>query len=166
MKILTNENKVIDLLSVYENNSEYYFGILDFSNKNNIDYFFVPLVFLENFYSPSVEIKIRDTNIQLPIDWYVLIGDEDLLSCEFVSVKSINDRNFKFFTFNPISGFIYTFEKVDVLNIFYNKKWTFPKIKQNTALAYPLYDNENPQCIFITSECNKNNQIIDFSQLF
>ncbi|MCS7316722.1 MAG: hypothetical protein NZZ41_00160 [Candidatus Dojkabacteria bacterium] len=166
MKILTNENKTLDLLSVYESNSEYYYGILDFSNKNNVDYFFIPLVFLENFYSPSIEILLRGTTIQLPLDWFVLIGDENVSSCEFISLKSINDRNFKFFTFNPVSGYMYNLEKIEICNIFYNKKWIFPKLKQNTALAYPIFDTDDSPCIFITPECSKQNQVVDFHQLF
>ena len=49
MQILTVENQSYELDFVPEEIEDVRYGVLDYSNKNDADYFFVPLVFLEIF---------------------------------------------------------------------------------------------------------------------
>ena len=47
MKILTVDNETYDLDEIPETVDDLRYGILDYSNQQNIDYYFIPLVFLE-----------------------------------------------------------------------------------------------------------------------
>mgnify|MGYP000674918577 CR=1 FL=1 len=64
MHILTLENKPLDLNTLPDTIEEdIRFSILDNSDPDNPDFFFIPLIFLESFSSPSVVLKIGDKEI-------------------------------------------------------------------------------------------------------
>ena len=62
-------------------------GKADFadSDPKNPDFFFVPLIYLESFSSPSAVLEIMPGNtsrdeggkIQMPLDWHILLGDPE-----------------------------------------------------------------------------------------
>ena len=49
MKILTVDNKTYELDDIPVVDDLRY-GVLDYSNPKNVDYYFIPLVFLESFF--------------------------------------------------------------------------------------------------------------------
>jgi hypothetical protein len=48
------------------------FCILDNSNPQDPDYFFIPLIFLESFNAPALVIQLGKDNLG-PVDYYYLI---------------------------------------------------------------------------------------------
>ena len=66
MNILTHENKTFELNTLPDEIDDLRYGVLDYSDPNNPDYFFVPLIFLENFYSPAAVLKIGNYQIEMP----------------------------------------------------------------------------------------------------
>ena len=48
------------------------FAVLDNSDTTNPDFFFVPLIYLESFSSPSAVLQIDEHKIQMPLDWHIL----------------------------------------------------------------------------------------------
>ena len=66
MKILTVENKPYELDFVPEEIDDIRYGVLDYSNKNDADYFFVPLVFLEIFNAPAAVLRIGNHMVKMP----------------------------------------------------------------------------------------------------
>jgi len=153
MKILTVENQSYELDFVPEEIEDVRYGVLDYSNKNDADYFFVPLVFLEIFNAPAAVLRIGNHMVKMPLDWSLIICEPDVGEPEVVPITSLNDRGFHAFTFNPITGFLPQFQNVEITNVFQEVKWHFPKLKFGHFLAVPLGDEEGSNCAFF---CQRN----------
>ena len=159
MKILTVENKPYELDFVPEEIDDIRYGVLDYSNKNDADYFFVPLVFLEIFNAPAAVLRIGNHMVKMPLDWKMLIGEQG--QPEVVPITSLNDRGFHAFTFNPITGFLPKFQLVEISNVFQEVKWHFPKLKFGHFLAVPLGDEEGCECAYFVKETSKVPDVLD-----
>ena len=96
MKILTLENEGLDLNTLPDQIEEdIRFSVLDNSDPNNPDFFYIPLIFLESFSSPSVVLDIGGTEVQMPIDWHIAVGCSDSGNdLEILPLTSIGDRVF------------------------------------------------------------------------
>ena len=66
----------------------------------------------------------------------MLIG-ESVGDLEVVST-SLNDRGFNAFTFNPRGDFRSEFYPVEIVDVYQEVKWYFPKLKPGHLLAVPL----------------------------
>jgi hypothetical protein len=166
MKILTNNNTTYNLNQVPDPDQDLRFGVLDYSNQNDVDYFFLPLVFLESFNSPCVDLKIGNYNIQMPLDWSVVIGDINSGELEIMPLIYLNDKDFDVFALNPISGYLPSFLKLEIINIWPDVKWYFPKLKNSHLLAVPLSDGPEPLCAFFVKEMAKLPEQLDIRKLF
>ena len=100
MRILTLENEFYNLETLPEEIDDLRFAILDNSNPSFVDYYYIPLIFLESFNAPAVVLKIGNKTLKMPVDWQVLIGDEDGGDLETLPLSSLNDRGFSVFMFN------------------------------------------------------------------
>ena len=102
MKILTPENRCYEMNSLPENEIEdIRYCVMDVTDKNEPDFFFIPLVFIETFNAPSISLSIGKYNVEMPIDWNILIGDMNIGELEFVPLTSINERTFDTVLTNP-----------------------------------------------------------------
>lgn len=166
MKILTLDNVSLSLTQLPDEVDDIRFGVLDNTDNNYPDFIFQPLVFLESFNAPAMELKIGDTEILLPIDWSIIIGDSASgCDLEILPLSSLNDRGFEALVYNPLSGFRLEFEPIDILNFYMNTKWYFPKLRTNQALAFPLTDSKKPQCIYCIKEYTRANDTIKLERL-
>lgn len=166
MRILTEKNNTFDLNQIPDQVDDLRFCVLDYSDQNDVDYFFNPLIYLESFNSPCVDIKIGSHNIQMPLDWSVLIGDIDSGDLEIMPLVYLNDKDFDVFTYNPINGYMPKYSKFQVVNIWPDVKWYFPKLKNGTFLAVPLEEKEEPLCAFFIKDTSKVPEAIDIRKLF
>ena len=165
-KILTVENKCYDLDFVPEEVDDIRYCVLDYSDTKNADYIFVPLVFLESFNSPAAVLKIGDGTVKVPLDWSIIVCDPTVGDPEVLPVTSLNDRGFKAFVFNPITGFIPSFDEIEIVNIYQEVKWYFPKLKFGHILAVPLEEKENPKCVYFVKEVNKIPDVLSTEDLW
>jgi hypothetical protein len=140
--------------------------VLDYSDQADVDYYFIPLIFLESFNSPCVDIKIGNSNIQMPLDWSVIIGDINSGDLEIMPLIYLNDKDFDVFTYNPIDGYMPKFTKFEVINIWPDVKWYFPKLKNGHLLAVPLEDGPKPLCAYFIKDIGKVPEAIDIRKLF
>ena len=139
------------------------FCVFDNSNPKDPDYFFIPLIFLESFSCPALVLRIGSELIRMPVDWQVLIGEPDVGDLEVVPLSSINDRGFSAFTFNPLSSFSPVFEKIEVVDIFQEVRWFFPKLKPGQMLAVPLQEGVNsPRCAYFVKDISRASEIVDY----
>ena len=166
MKILTVDNQSYELDFVPEEIEDIRYSVLDYSNKNDADYFFVPLVFLEIFNAPAAVLRIGNHMVKMPLYWSLIICEPDVGDPEVVPITSLNDRGFHAFTFNPITGFLPQFQNVEITNVFQEVKWTFPKLKFGHFLAVPLGDEEGSNCAFFVKETSKVPDILDTYHLW
>ena len=73
------------------------FMVLDFTSQPELDYFYTPLVFLESFNAPCAILEIGKYNLEVPLDWNVIIADQFLGQSEIISIMQIADRGFDAF---------------------------------------------------------------------
>jgi len=166
MKVLTVENQSYDLDYVPEEIEDIRYCVLDYSDKDNADYIFVPLVFLESFSSPAAVLKIGKHTVNVPLDWSLIVCDPMVGEPEVLPITSLNDRGFQAFSINPISGFMPEFNEVEIVNIYQDMKWYFPKLKYGHILAVPLEDKEKPMCAYFVKETNKIPDVLSTDDLW
>jgi hypothetical protein len=167
MKILTLENKAFDLNELPDEvDDDTRFSVLDNSNPQEPDFFFMPLIFLESFNSPAIVLKIGDYEVQMPLDWCMVVGDKDCgLDPEVLPLTSINERGFDALVFNPVNGFRQEYHPIEILNIFQDVRWYFPKMKNGQLLTVPLHDGPNPPCAFFVKEISRQGEVIQLDKL-
>jgi hypothetical protein len=159
-------NKYYDLTELPDEIDDLRFAILDNSNPSNVDYHFIPLIFLESFNSPALVLKIGENIIKMPVDWQILIGEPDHGDLEVLPLTSINDRGFKAFQFNPLTSFRAEFLPIEIIDIYHDVTWYAPRLKNGQFLCVPLNSDEAPQCVYFVKEVSRNSEIVDYSQAF
>ena len=167
MQILTLENQALDLNSLPDQIEEdIRFSILDNSDKDNPDFFFIPLIFLESFSSPSVVLQIGEHEVQMPIDWNIAVGCSDSGNdLEVLPLTSIGDRGFEAFLFNPMSSFKADWAEVKVINYYNDVKWFFPKVRNGQLLSVPLTSGKDPLCAFFIKDVTRQTEVIQYGEL-
>lgn len=166
MKILTLDNTPYNLETLPEEIDDLRFAILDNSNPNNVDYHYIPLIFLESFNSPALVLRVGNRSIKMPVDWQVLIGEKDHGDLETLPLSSLNDRGFNVFEFNPLSSFNPTFLPIEIMDIYHDVTWYAPRLRNGQFLAVPIDDSPKPRCIYFVKEISRNCEIVDYSQVF
>jgi hypothetical protein len=167
MKILTLENKAFDLNDLPEELEEdLRFSVLDNSSPSDADFYFMPLIFLESFNSPAIVLNVGGHEIQMPLDWCMVVGDKECgLDPEVLPLTSINERGFDAFVFNPVGGFRAEYMPIEIVNIFQDVKWYFPKMKNGQILTVPLTDGENPPCAYFVKEVSRQSEVLQLDRL-
>jgi hypothetical protein len=166
MRILTVENIARSINQIPDNAEDLRYCVLDYSNQHDVDYHFLPLLFLESFHSPCIDIKIGNSSVQMPLDWSVIIGDMNLGDLEVMPLIYLMDKDFDVFCFNPINGFMPKFQRLEIINTWPDVKWFFPKLKNGHLLAVPLDDSPSPLCAFFVKETNKIPDSLDIRKMF
>jgi hypothetical protein len=166
MRILTLENKYYNLETLPDEIDDLRFAILDNSNPQNVDYHYIPLIFLESFNAPALVLKIGNRNIKMPLDWQVLIGEKEHGDLETLPLSSLNDRGFSAFEFNPLSAFSPTFIPIEIVDIYHDVTWYAPRLRNGQFLCVPIDDGEKPRCVYFVKEISRNCEIVDYNQVF
>lgn len=167
MRILNLENnEFYNLETLPEEIDDLRFAILDNSNPANVDYHYIPLIFLESFNSPALVLTIGDKTLKMPMDWQVLIGEPEIGDLETLPLTSVNDRGFKVFEFNPISSFRPSFLDIEIINIYHDVTWYAPRLKNGQFLCIPIDDGPKPRCVYFVKEISRNCEIVDYNQAF
>ena len=164
MRILTLDNTVFDLDTLPEEIDDLRFAIFDNSDSNNPDHMYIPLIFLETFNSPALVLKIGDNIMKMPIDWQVLIGEEEVGDLEMLALTSINDRGFKTFEFNPLTSFAPTYMPIEIIDVYQDVTWYVPKLKNGQMLAVPVEDKDNPRCVYFVKDISRNCEVVDYNK--
>jgi hypothetical protein len=155
MKILTVENTPYDLDTIPDEIDDVRYCVLDASDKDEVDFYFLPLIFLESFYAPAICLNIGSHKIQMPMDWSILICDDDFTALEIIPLASLNNRGFQAVTMNPMKSNHFEGEDISITNIYQDIKWYFPKLKNGHVLAIPIEDGDSPRCAYFVKELNK-----------
>lgn len=167
MQILTLDNTTYLLNKIPDHvDDQMRFSILDNTDTSNPDFFFVPLIYLESFSSPAVVLQIGNDKIQMPLDWHILLGDPECGDLEILSITSLNDRSFHAFCFNPITDTMPSYKEVNVINIYSEVEWFFPRVRSNHLLTTPTTTSENPCCAYFIKDINRNTDTVNLHALF
>ena len=166
MNILTLENQAFEMSEIPEEVDDLRFAILDNSDPKNPDYFFIPLIFLESFNSPALVLSIGGHLVKMPADWQILIGEPDIGDMEVVPLTSINDRGFSAFSFNPLSSYRPTFYKIEIVDVYQDVKWYFPKLRPGQLLSVPITDGDQPDCVYFVKDISRQSEIVDSGKIW
>jgi hypothetical protein len=102
----------------------------------------------------------------MPLDWCMVVADsESGLDPEILPLTSINERGFDAMVFNPIAGYRTEYMPIEILNIYQDVKWYFPKMKNGQLLTVPLNDDLNPPCAYFVKEVSRQSEIIQLDKL-
>ena len=164
MRILTLDNTAFEMDEIPDEIGDLRFCVFDNSDPKEPDYYYIPLIFLESFNSPALVLKIGENTIKMPVDWQLLIGEPDLGDLEVVPLTSINDRGFSVFTFNPLSSFRPEFMPVEIVDIYQDVKWYFPKLKPGQMLAVPVDNSDHPQCAYFVKEISRQSEVVNYNK--
>ena len=167
MRILTLENKCYMLNNLPDQIEEdIRFSVLDNSNSDDPDFYFIPLIFLESFSAPAIVMEINGNEIMMPIDWHIAVGDSETNNdLEILPLTSLNDRGFQAFLFNPVKSYKADYAEVKILNFYNDVKWYFPKLKNGQLLTVPLSEGHNPECAFFVKDISRQMELIDYGKL-
>ena len=167
MRILTLENECFNLDRLPEQvDEDMRFSVLDNSNSDDPDFYFMPMIFLESFSAPAVVLNIGGHELMMPVDWSVAVGcSESGNDIEILPLTSLNDRGFEAFLFNPLSSFKTEFAPLEIVNFYTDVKWYFPKMKNGQLLTMPITDKNNPLCAFFVKDISRQSELIDYSKL-
>ncbi len=167
MLILQPNNNVYDMNNLPEIvDFDLRFCVLDYSNTQDVDFFFLPLLFLDSFPRPSADLQIGKYRIQMPLDWSIVIADKDFGYMETIELKDLRDRPFEAFIMNPITGYIPDFGEITHLNNFPDVTWNIPKLKYGHILAVPLERIPNPPCAFFVKDIHRLPESLDITKVF
>lgn len=167
MQILTLENTTYLLNKIPDHvDSDMRFSILDNTDTSNPDFFFVPLIYLESFSCPAVVLQIGKHKIQMPLDWHILLGDPECGDLEILPLTSLNDRSFHVFSFNPITDTMPSYTEINVVNIYSEVEWFFPRVRSNHLLTTPISLEKNPPCVYFIKDINRNTDTVNLHALF
>jgi hypothetical protein len=166
MRILTLDNQPYNLENLPEEIDDLRFAILDNSNPQNVDYHYIPLIFLESFSAPALVLNIGNKRIKMPVDWQILIGEKEHGDLETLPLTSINDRGFSAFEFNPLSSFRPDFLPIEIIDIYHDVTWYAPRLKNGQFLSVPIDDGPKPRCVYFVKEISRNCEIVDYNQAF
>jgi len=166
MNILLLDNTKYNLENLPDEVDDLRFAILDNSNPSNVDYHYIPLIFLETFNSPALVLRIGNNTIKMPVDWQVLIGEKEHGDLETLPLSSLNDRGFSVFEFNPLSSFRPDFLPIEIVDIYQDVTWYAPRLRNGQFLCVPLEDGDKPKCAYFVKEISRNCEIVDYHQAF
>jgi hypothetical protein len=140
--------------------------VLDNSDPQNPDFFFVPLIFLESFSAPAMVIEIAGKEFTMPVDWSIAVGDsESGNDLEVLPLTSLNDRGFEAFLFNPLTSYKTDFAEINIVNFYQDIKWYFPKMKNGQLLSVPITEGKNPLCAYFVKDISRQCEIIEYEKL-
>ena len=163
MKILTLDNECFMLNNLPDEIDDIRYCVMDVTDKDDPDFFFIPLIFLESFNAPAMVLEINGNEIMMPLDWSIAVGDtESGMDLEVLPLTSINNRGFEAFLFNPLSGYKFDFAEIKITNFYNDVKWYFPKMKNGQLLSVPITDGPKPLCAYFIKEISRQSELIDY----
>ena len=142
------------------------FCVFDYSNPKDADYYFKPLIFLESFNAPAVVLQIGKYSIQMPLDWSVLVCDDNYSDLEIMPLTSLNDRGFYTMAYNPLRHMVPRPHEVSIINVYSEVKWFFPKLRHGDILVVPLEDTPFPNCALFVKDISRLPDVIPIGVLF
>ena len=172
MQILTLDNEYFDLNTLpKEIDKDIRYSVLDNSDPKDPDYFFVPLIYLESFSSPAVVLQVGQHQVQMPLEWSMVVGNSEVGDLEVLTFITSTGkkfgrllvRGFEAFCFNPLTSNRPNFLPVDVINVYQDVKFYFPKLKNGQLLTTPIQKKKDPNCAFFVKEVSRQSELIDFS---
>ena len=85
---------------------------------------------------------------------------------EVIPLTSINDRGFKAFCFNSLSSFRPEFGDIEIVDIYQDVKWYFPKLRPGQLLAVPIDTGPKPRCAYFVNDISRLSEVVDYAKIW
>lgn len=102
----------------------------------------------------------------MPLDWSIVVCDENYTDLEIMPLTALNDRGFHTVVYNPLNHMMPTPYEVNISNVYAEVKWFFPKLRHGTMLVVPLEEGPSPKCAVFVKEKNKIPDSLTVASLF
>lgn len=157
MLVLTPENVPFDMATITEYAPDEMYSTLNLEDLTDSDYFFHHILNMVNFTAMTAKLKIGDMTTEVPINWQILLGDEETGMMEMSSIEDLLSlKKPHAFVYNPISSLYPKFLPITVQAIYtINVKWQVPMLNKSNLLTVPLEIKEKPMCAFFADENDK-----------
>ena len=96
----------------------------------------------------------------------MVVGEAEQGELNVLPITSLNDRGFEAFMFNPLSSGKPDFAEVDIVDIYQEVKWFFPKLKHGHLLVTPIETKQTPASVLFVKEANKIPDVVDLGDVF
>jgi hypothetical protein len=96
----------------------------------------------------------------------MVVGEAEQGELHVLPITSLNDRGFDAFLFNPLSSGKPEFDNVDIIDIYQEVKWYFPKIKSGQMLAVPLNNGSKPMCAYFVKDISRQCEQVDYGSVW
>lgn len=67
---------------------------------------------------------------------------------------------------NPLSSSKPDFLNIEILDVYQDVKWYFPKLKPGHILSVPLQDTPKPLCAFFVKDISKQCEVINVGEIW
>jgi hypothetical protein len=157
MLVLTPENSVFDMNTIEEFVPDEMYCALDLNDIQDSDYYFFNILNTVTFNSIAAELKIGDNIIQVPINWQILLGDEDTGMLETATIEDLLSVKEPYaYVYNPITSKYPRFLPVEVKNIYtITLRWQIPMLNKSHMLAVPLNTQNGALCAYFADETER-----------
>lgn len=175
LNILMPDDKVINLNCINQSTNDK-ICILDL-NAN--DWFFEEKIMYDKYVAPSACLQIDHRfMIELPLHWYVLVGDKITGDMELVSIEEVSMFDYQVFCINPYKSFYPMFYPIEIMDIYtHHSSWFTPSLEEHTLLSVVVGEeqtkiikdeqkNSYPVCIFCSDKKDKKFIDVHISDLF
>jgi hypothetical protein len=182
MRILTPENIPFDVTQIVDGISQQKCAILDASNPEEVDYFFINMVMFSEYEYPAVQLSIGKYMVEVPFNWRILTGDAIQGELELVDIDELPNFDYEAFVLNPFKSYTPQFQEVQIVNCFTRPTtWTVPRLQKKQLLAVPLGNQDEwpvrrnhqigeedryPECAFFADDTEKMSTILDIRDVF
>lgn len=135
MKVLSDENKIIDIDVIRHG---FHYSILSFKDFKNPDFYFEPVTGLELIECSSASLTIGEFNLMVPIPWCILVIDYDLGLIECLPIIDLLGKKIFAFGINPIDGFRIEYPEIKLNMIYQSMSFLIPTLSNKDMLTVPL----------------------------
>lgn len=165
MLILNHENKTYNLNNIPDEEEDVRYCVFDIEDEDGPDYFFSPLIFLESFHAPAAVLQIGPYRVQMPLDWSIVVCDEVMTDVEVMPITDLNDRGFCTMLYNPLKNMIPEVYEVNIINVFAEVKWFFPKMQPGKFLVVPVENGSIPKTMLFIKDKTRFSDHLDIAMI-
>lgn len=138
MLIFDENTEPVILDSIYTPTLTDHYWVLDLSI---MDYTMAPLLVLEEIICPTIVVRIKGFEFQIPANWNMLVYAEDTQQLDVVMVAKLAGRDFTALVSGPTSA-RFTPGKVTVVDYILEHKNVTPSLNKHQMLCHPIHPGE------------------------
>lgn len=163
-RVLTPENRVADLNRQIPHDLHY--CVLDCNEAADPDFFFIPLLLIQNNPRSIATIQIGKFQVAIPAHWSVLVTARELGEADFIPIEELAGREFEVFVWNPLKDYMPQYLDMRLVECSAPKVWIIPKLKRGHVLVVPVSEEPGAPCAMFVEDMTKLQKGLDITNIF